>query len=253
MKRNEAWLTWAPAGARWSAWVKPVVFSFLPDPLPEHVANEVPAWTVALSSDTALVVELPGAAAVVAGIQLALCGYRPVPMFNACPFEWDGSDYDERFAPALVDVRSILRAVERYTSPLQSIQLDASAPPAFLLDANRSEGPLFPGAPMFDNRSIVRESDLPPGHALIEGGIRQVVLVRNGEKISRDLHPVLLAWQSSGLRLQAQRYGEAWAPQELTVRKRSIFRRFWDWAWRSLSFQTNSMGWFGKTIHPSAG
>jgi hypothetical protein len=260
VNREQALEIWAPEDIPWGAWTKPTLFSFMPlsDPLPDPAAASQGGWVASLLPDAAVIVELPGAASVRVGLQLASCGYRPIPLFNACPFGLDDlatavSRSGADFAPAVVDVLGVIRALERNTKALESLHLPPSAPPAFLLDANRSDGPLFPIAGMFDNRSILRESDLPTADFLKEHGIRQVILVRMANDLSRDVRPILLSWQAAGLQILAQRPGGEWIPQSYTVRRPRFLSILLDKLIMWLGFRTNSQGSFGRTVHAAGG
>jgi hypothetical protein len=255
VNREEALTIWAPHNSQWGAWTKPVLFSFMSDPLPEQAALMDRGWKAIASSDVAIVVELPGTEAVIAGLQFAKFGYRPIPLFNACPYALDTSMFEPSSGEtsATVDVMSIMRAIERNTEVLNLMRLPESAPPAFLLDANRSRGPLFPGVGMFDNRSVVRKSDLPSGDVLKAAGIRYVVLVRTADKLSRDLHSILLSWQNDGLRIQTQAYAEEWNPSSYSIRRRNVASVISGKLLMWLAFRTNSLGSFGRTIHSAGG
>jgi hypothetical protein len=258
VNREEALEIWAPHDSRWGAWTKPTLFSFMSDPLPDRAELADRGWRVGLSLDTAILVELAGQEAVFVGLQLARSGYRPVPLFNACPSGLEESrtaifPSKTNFAPALVDVRSIIQALERNTNLLKSLSLPESAPPAFLLDANRSNGPLFPDPGIFDNRSVVRESDLPNGEILKETGIRRVVLIRTANTLGRDLRPILLSWQTAGLRIQTQEPGSEWNPRDHLVRRPAALSVLLDKLVMGLSFRTNSQGSFGRTVHSAGG
>ncbi len=251
MNREEALEIWAPRNSRWGAWTKPLLFSFMSDPLAAQVDQIDSGWRAKVSSDAAILVELAGAEAVIAGMQLSRFGYRPIPLFNACPFGLD--DSGANFAPALVDVISTMRALERNTTALYSMNLPESAPPAFLLDANRSRGPLFPSAGVFDNRSIVRESDLPSGEILKQVGIRRVILITAADKLSRDLRTILLSWQHDGLQIQIQRYGEEWNPTNHSIKPRNSLSVLIDRLVMWFVFRTNSQGSFGRIVHSAGG
>jgi hypothetical protein len=255
VNREEALMIWAPQNSLWSSWTKPVLFSFMSDPLPEQAASVDHAWNAETSRDTAIIVELLGAETVVAGLHLARFGYRPVPLFNACPLALDIAPFEFPLGepPPLVDVASIVHAMESYTSALGSINLPDAAPPAFLLDANRSQGPLFPPVGAFDNRSIVRESDLPNGEELKRGGIRRVILVRETDTLACDLYRILRSWQSDGLQVQTQAYAQVWSPVDYVVKSRNPLSDLLDKVLMWVSFRTNSLGSFGRTIHLAGG
>jgi hypothetical protein len=255
MNREQALMTWAPQHSQWGTWTKPVLFSFMSDPLRDQTAPVDPGWKAVKSSDVAIVVELPGTESVIAGLHLAKFGYRPILLFNACPYALDASvtDFSTGDAPALVDVMGIMRAVERNTEALRLMSLPESAPPAFLLDSNRSRGPLFPSVGVFDNRSIVRESDLPSADVLKSAEIHRIVLLRTKDALSRDLHPIVLSWQDGGLQIQTQVYGEEWNPVNYTVKQRNLAAVLFGKLLMWVAFRTNSLGSFGRTIHSAGG
>lgn len=246
MNREDAWRIWAPEGARWSAWAKPVLFSFLSERLPDEGAPVDRGWTAVCSSDAAILVELPGGESVLAGLELARFGLRPVPLFNASPW---GLDPETVPGAPIVDLSSILRALERSTGALARLHLPDAAPPAFLLDSRRMRGPVFMEPGVFDNRSIVRESDLPSAGQLRAAGVERVVRLRRRRGVSLDLHPILQAWQDGGLRIEFQSYGGDWNPAPDPVRRLSAaglaLRRLLTGLW----IPTVGSGPSGRTSH----
>src|SRR5437016_3971940 len=88
MTKEELFEIWAPPNGRWSPWVKPVLFA---------CKDHEPGWGAGTSMDfdtsgipsiqnnAALVLDLPGADGIRAGVALAAQGYRPVPLYNAVP------------------------------------------------------------------------------------------------------------------------------------------------------------------------
>src|SRR5215211_1377202 len=83
MSREDAFGVWAPDDVLWSQWAKPIAFIHWNDMADEAAAQrEPPAISAAPHLDSAVVVDLPGAEAVYAGLALAAHGFRPVPVFN---------------------------------------------------------------------------------------------------------------------------------------------------------------------------
>ena len=82
MTKEQIFAIWAPETALWSPWVKPVLFSHLDVTMPEMTIPQ-PACGVSGAPPTAeraaLVLDLPGAEGVFAGLALAARGYQPVP------------------------------------------------------------------------------------------------------------------------------------------------------------------------------
>src|SRR5262245_64385018 len=77
---------WAPDGAAWTEWAKPVIFLTASGSLPTERAAPAPSLDLgnigAGSGQSAVIVDLPGVEAVDTGLALASRGYRPVPLFN---------------------------------------------------------------------------------------------------------------------------------------------------------------------------
>ena len=82
---EDCFALWAPDGAYWSQWAKPVVFASAPalldEPEPALPVLDYPALPRTFDP-TAIVVDLPGAQSVLVGLALAERGFRPVPLFN---------------------------------------------------------------------------------------------------------------------------------------------------------------------------
>lgn len=200
MDRKELFLTWAPPTAVWSRWVKPVLFtqataqssaeetldSVTPVDFAAVLAN-VPGATA--EGKIAIVVNLPGAESVDAGLTLTRSGYRPVPLYNCT----DGPS-------AVVSVKAIIARLMAGADVLQSVALPDDAPPAFLLDSERLKGALPPSPGQFDNRWVVFPQDFPSAIFLRSQGIGRVLLIqRNRPTADDDLAQVLLLWQHNGL------------------------------------------------------
>src|SRR5262245_53930285 len=86
---------WAPPNSPWSRWVTPSMLAQISRGSVNSAVSGVrlqPFQSTALASPChrcALVVDLPGPEAVIAGLILAQQGYRPVPLFNSCPPDID--------------------------------------------------------------------------------------------------------------------------------------------------------------------
>src|SRR5258708_31140152 len=88
MNKEEIFSTWAPDESPWSRWAKPVLFAYLDSALSQVGVREAAqdmTWSPSPTAEVALVLDLPGAEGVLAGIALAAQGYRPVPLYNAVP------------------------------------------------------------------------------------------------------------------------------------------------------------------------
>jgi hypothetical protein len=187
---------WAPADARWSSWVKPVLFhpkfrlvhsQVQPIPLPVHDAT----WAPASTDGWAIVVDAPGTEGLSIGLGLARRGYRPIPLYNGVP---------SRESP-LIDVEPLITGLDSAGRELEGLGLSPDAPPAFLLDSRRMSGVVRPRA--FDNRWVVTPQDLPSANRLRHHGITHVLVIGQ-PPLAEDLSAVLKRWQEGGVRLYQQ-------------------------------------------------
>jgi len=245
---QECFDVWAPAAAAWSAWAKPVLFAQL----------AARAWTMPAEGDTpapfdvfwapsagrtAIIVDLPGVASVTVGLALAARGYRPVPLYN--------TSFGDA---AVVDAEAIARELLRRTAWLQGISLAKSAPPVFLLDANRMSPAVLPAPGRYDNRWIVFPQDFPSGSYLRANGVSDVLLVHGDKGVQDDLSHVLLRWQQLGVKLSARDVSAPGQTRELRVTPPSLFRRLWYRVIALSGLRRNNAGGFGAVIPiPSSG
>jgi hypothetical protein len=276
MTKQSIFDAWAPPSAIWSRWAKPVLFSQLDSiARDENVAPELPvdvSWAVDSDRATAIVVELPGAHGVNVALSLAAIGYRPVPLYNACPAPAGDT--------ALVAVRPIMIALASAASSLQSFGLPDDAPPAFLLDAMRNPSAVAPppnikssGWPpflmdargdtavvapspgVFDNRSISLPTDFPSANLLLSRGIRRIVLIqpRHSEP-QADLSHSLLRWQQAGLTILAAAIDEPGPARPRTIKRPRAYRLLWYNLLAKLGLHSNPLGGFGGFLPmPSTG
>ncbi len=251
MTKHSLFDAWAPPSAIWSRWAKPVLFSQLDSiARDENVAAEPPvdvSWAVDSDRATAIVVDLPGAQGVAMALSLAAIGYRPVPLYNACP------------APAgetaLVVVRPIMIALACAASSLQGLELPDEAPPAFLLDAMRNTAVVAPSPGMFDNRSISLPTDFPSANLLLSRGIRRIVLIQpRRTELQADLSHALLRWQQAGLTILASAIDEPDPPRPITIKRPRAYRLLWYNLLAKLGLRSNPLGGFGGFLPmPSTG
>lgn len=250
MNREEALTTWAPEDSVWSRWTKAVLFSFMPDEISDVASLAIGEWQVPLLQDTAMLVDLAGAKGVEVGISLAYRGYRPIPLYNACP---NGMDAIAASVSPVVDVIPIMRAIATETSTLKAITLPSSAPPVFLLDANRSKASFSPEISWFDNRSIVRHSDLPSVAFLMKEGIKRLIVIRTNRSFDSDLQSILLSWQEAGMTISTQAPDAPWAPLHYVAPRPSLLNVLRNKLLLRFGYRLNSTGSFGRFIHGSAG
>ncbi|MDI3283905.1 hypothetical protein [Polyangium sp. 15x6] len=259
MTREEVHRLWAPDDATWSPWVKPVLFAYLveepqpkalPSPPPwieERIVAPIHAHSQAAPGgehpyrsaprlqDTALILDLPGAAGVRVGAALAEHGFRPVPLYNAIPAPEGVIAYAETMQ-SLVDAASSLAGLAK------------DAPPVFLLDQRRmGKGiPLEPGK--YDNRSLVFASDFPSVKTLARAGIRRVALVqREADRPAPDLAPILFSWQEQGIEILHVRTDVNGPAEVLRVARPGLFESVSQWFGR-MGLRRRNDGTFGGLI-----
>jgi hypothetical protein len=249
MNALELFEVWAPSGAPWSPWAKPVLFA-AQSPVPAGASQNWQAargraralWTPVAMSETALVLDLPGPVALALALDCATQAWRPVPLFNSCPGP-----------QALVDNESIRAGLAEGAYMLREASLPAAAPPAFVLDCHRTDG--APAPQRFDNRWVVFPQDFPSAARLAAAGLRRALLLPHGRSEPRtDLAHVLLRWQQAGLEILAHDLASSSPTAPLSVPKPSRFRAFGYRALVALGLRKNSAGGFGGLIpSPSAG
>lgn len=249
MNKSDLFQLWAPREGIWSPWAKPVLFAHLtPSMLDAEDATPSPPGVADLTGvppadGTAVVVDLPGEDGVAAGMALAETGYRPVPLYNACP------------GPAArVDVGPILSAFVRSASRLRQLALPPAAPPAFLLDADRrlGTGPSSPGS--FDNRSVSLPTDFPSASLLLNRGVRRVILISQlATRLQSDLAHTLLRWQRAGIVIDVKRADLSSPPEFCTILRPGRFRSLWHALIVTAGLRRNPLGGFGGMLPEPAG
>lgn len=251
---------WAPDGATWSPWVKPVVFAEMKEQslpaLPPEVARQDVSWAPAPTTDVivedeanyraapvrtqapatdraAIVVDLPGVMAAAVGLALVARGYRPVPLFNGASGGLSGS--------RVTQIGAVLAAGVRLLVPGA---LPDDAPPAFLIDAQRSG--IAPAPGQFDGRWIVFPQDFPSANALRGRGITRVIWRSVEGVVDDDLAHVMRAWQQQGLPIWRSSDGAPLA--EMHVDEPSAFRSLWRRAAVIAGLRRNAAGGFGAMV-----
>lgn len=238
MNPMQAFEAWAPAESRWSSWVKPVLFGSAHGVSPSERNVPEAAWAPSPAEGVAIVVDMPGEASLDEGLALAARGYRPIPLYNAV------------YHPAgVVPLHDLVAALIGMADKVQSFNLQADAPPAFLLDSRRLDGErdLAPGK--FDNRWLVLPQDFPSANLLLSQKLRRVILLQpEGDPVRDDLAHVLLRWQRAGIRVERQSFPGPQPLQPITIRRPWGFKWFWYRFLVMLGRRRNSAGGFGSLI-----
>jgi len=233
----EAYDQWAPPDARWTPWVKPVLFypkfwgsriSASIQPLANVTCDGIPS----ADGSWAIIIDAPGAEGISIGLSLARMGYRPIPLYNGVP---------SNLSP-LINVEPIISALDIGGRELASLQLANEAPPAFLLDSQRLQG--TPRIMTFDNRWVVTPQDFPSANRLRHHGVTHVLVVCAGA-VAQDLAAALKRWQDGGLTLFKQNVGERTA---LQIPKPPRFRWLMERMAVMWGLRRSSAGGFGSYI-----
>jgi hypothetical protein len=230
-----AYKAWAPDGAIWSPWTKPVLFANLRHKGSFPLRTSAVDWVSYPDRRTALIVDLPGAEGVAEGLALAELGYRPVALYNGV----DGPN----MAKTIVKTRELAQAVFHAADTLSVLRLPFDAPPAFLLDSNRMSGAgKRPG--MYDNRWCVFAQDMPSAEFLKQRGISRIIL--RSAFIQSDLTHVLCRYQQAGIAILHAKDGAQ--PEPVTVAAPSFFKSAY-YRFRIMCGLTrNAAGGFGAMV-----
>jgi hypothetical protein len=269
MNKEQIYSVWAPGGSVWSKWVKPVLFAYMTDSTRGLGDSQPDEWGMsvpAASSATGIVIDLDGPRGVSFGMRVARKGYRPVPLYNACPREKlspspdeparlglgiDLGDLRPQRYPPVVDVGSIVSALAGATDELRDLKVPGFAPPAFLLDWRRGGIGKKVSLGMFDNRSVIFPSDFPSAAFLKERGIRTMVVVSETLAPDFDLTAVLRGWVEGGLDIKIQVPGPLWSPEPISLPAPSLLRSAWFWLHSHLGLQRNLSGGYGRVRRAS--
>ena len=240
---EECFATWAPPDVIWSEWAKPVAFVhiggvLLPDAGPAPGPGPAPPVPLTVTPQSVVVVDLPGADAVAAGVALAGRGFRPVPLFNGTA------------GPSpIIDVQPIARALVHGAERLKHIPVPDAAAPAFLLDARRNDPALVARPGLYDNRWVTLPQDFPSGALLASRGFHHATLLQgDGLTIRPDLAHVLRRWQEAGIELRVVDITSGQVADRVQVPKPSGFKLAWYSAIALLGLRRSNVGGFGSMI-----
>ena len=246
MLEIDTYKTWAPDGALWTDWAKPVLFASASysDPFP----LEIPQinWLQNFNQNTAIIVDLPGIKGVEESLALAQLGYRPVPLYNGV--------HNKNESIMVVNVQKTAKALYSGAEILAAVNLPYDAPPVFMLDSRRMEGiGNKPGS--YDNRWCVFPQDMPSAGFLLKHGINNVIVRMEGKDIfsgipqnnpGNDLSHILFRYQEAGINIQAANYESE--PKDFDVTKPSQFKSLYYRFKVTMGLSRNSVGGFGSLI-----
>ena len=193
MRGKEIYKIYAPNGAKWIDWVRPVPFVAIDTYNRKPIANFLDREAMFLKKyqqDTAIFIDLPGKESIELGIGLAHIGYRPIPVFN-------GTD-EQQGSQATTNTYLIESCLINGSQKLKNIELKNDANPAFLLDSHRTNRYRAKES-IFDNSWDLYKQDIPSAEYFKQNGITKIIVV--GETIQRDLKKIFLKFQEKGIEI----------------------------------------------------
>ena len=193
MRGKEIYKIYAPNGAKWIDWVRPVPFVAIDTYNRKPIANFLDRKAMFLKKyqqDTAIFIDLPGKESIELGIGLAHMGYRPIPVFN-------GTD-EQQGSQATTNTYLIESCLINGSQKLKNIKLKNDANPVFLLDSYRTNRYRAKES-IFDNSWDLYKQDIPSAEYFKQNGITKIIVV--GETIQRDLKKIFLKFQEKGIEI----------------------------------------------------
>lgn len=189
---KEIYKTYAPEGAKWTDWVRPVPFVAIDTYNRKPIGNWLNKKVLFLEQyqkDTAIFIDLPGKESIELGIELAHIGYRPIPIFN-------GTD-EQLGAKATTNTNYIESFLIDGSEKLKNIHLKNDANPAFLLDSYRTNRYRAEES-IFDNSWDLYKQDIPTSEYFKNNGITKIIVI--SEVIQRDLRKIFFEFQNNGIK-----------------------------------------------------
>lgn len=215
MRGKEIYKIYAPIGAKWIEWIRPVPFVAINTYNREPTGNWVDRKAMFLEQyqqDTAIFIDLPGKESIELGIDLARIGYRPIPLFN-------GTD-EQQGSQATTDTYLVESCLINGSEKLKNIQLKNDANPVFLLDSSRTNRYRAKES-IFDNSWDLYRQDIPSFEYFKQSGIRKIIVV--GNEIQRDLKKIFLKFQDNGIEFYLT---DGYLPPKKVILTKTIKERF---------------------------
>lgn len=181
----------APRGAKWSEWIRPVPFiaidTYSRVPINNWVDRKI-CFLTEYRSDVAIVIDLPGKESIEYAIAFAKIGYRPVPLFN-------GTD-EQINSKAIIDTYIVESCLINASKKLEKINIAIDANPAFILDSYRTNR-YRTNESMYDNSWDLYKQDLPSIEYFKQNNIKKIIII--GKGIQRDLKKIFYEFQRHGI------------------------------------------------------
>jgi len=188
---KEIYKIYAPIGAKWIEWIRPVPFvaidTYNRKPTVDWLDRKI-MFLKQYEQDTVIFIDLPGKESIELGISLANIGYRPIPLFN-------GTD-EQQGAQATTDSYLIESCLITGSEKLKNLELKNNANPAFLLDSSRTNRYRAKES-IFDNSWDLYKQDIPSAEYFKQNGICKIIVV--GDAIQKDLRKIFFEFQDSGI------------------------------------------------------
>lgn len=203
MKNRDVYKIWAPTGAKWIDWVRPVPFVELGEYSKDYSFSnfKIPQLFYIKTNldNTAVIVDLPGYESIEDGLALAKIGYRPIPVFN-------GTN-EQKGAMATTDNHAVEFGLIYGALELSKLEISKEALPVFLLDTNRLNRYKM-NVSVFDNSWDIYDQDMPSAEYFLNNGINKIIV--RSKKVEKDLSKILYKYQQKGITiLHTQGFEEA--------------------------------------------
>lgn len=210
MTGKDIFKIWAPVGAKWVDWVRPVPFVAINEYMKSYEIYDFIISNINYLSEipenTAIIIDLPGCDSIKEGLAIAKLGFRPIPIYN-------GTNEQEG-AMATVDNHAIEIGLIKGAIELEKLKISDVAPPVFLLDSNRTNR-FKMDISVFDNSWDIYDQDIPSAEYFLKNGINKIIV--RGELIQKDLSKILYKFQKEAIKiLFTNGYEE---PKEVMIKK----------------------------------
>ena len=215
MLGKEIYKIYAPIGAKWIEWVRPVPFVAIDTYNRKQVNNWLDRKVIFLDkyeADTAILIDLPGKESIELGISLAHIGYRPIPLFN-------GTD-EQNFAERTTDTYLVESALITGSEKLKNIVLPNNANPVFLIDSSRLNR-YRAKETIFDNSWDLYKHDIPSAEYFKKNGITKIIIV--GNKLEKDIRKIFFNFQKLGIDIY---FTDGYMPIQKVKLKKTLKEKF---------------------------
>lgn len=195
MTGRDIYEVWAPEGARWVEWVRPVPFygideNFKKYDLLDFIIPNISYYVTDNLKHTAIIIDLSGNEGIKEGLALAKLGFRPIPIYNGT--------VGQKGVISTVDNTSIKIGLIKGALELKKMNISNIAMPAFLLDSNRTNRFKMDDS-IFDNSWDVYGQDIPSAEYFLKNDIKKIMV--RAEFLQKDLKKILYQFQNKGIKI----------------------------------------------------